>query len=225
MNLIALQIPIHKVENNLIQGTHKILNYTITLDHARLSDFNHSIYLPEKTVITQSVHELLKMDVDADEIKILFTQQKLMKQYDQMKFNKKVTTGLLTGRNQLVEEVLDKTPIFFEKDSIKQSLWLLEFNKIVNAYVSIIPERLVDRYIQLRKSIERVKPISAGFNLANIENGFAFTGIRVREAKNGFRIKNFPDKSNYYFTSTGKPFYSLGNLARLCLEVQDAWNR
>jgi len=225
MNLISLKIPIYEIKNNDVKGVWQYLNYTICLNELRIDDFNHSILIPANTIILSPASELLRLTSDSKKANILFNDKKLMQTYNEFKFNgKKVSTGLIE-KHELIDEVLDKTPVFIERDSIKDSTWLIELSKVVSAYESILPQKMAPRYLKLKKSLERIQPISTQSNIARIKKGLAFTGPQARIAREGFRIKSFPEKGHYYFTSNGEPFYTLGNLARLCIEVKQAWYR
>jgi len=221
MNLLVLQVPIHKVKDNTIKGNHSILNYTVILNEARITNYNHSILLPGKTVILNEARELLKNDWDSKEFNLSFTQEKLMKDYQNLKIQKKVNIGLLKS-NEIINELLDKTPIMIEKDSIKQSMKLIALSKVINSYETIIPHNLLNSYIKLRKSVEKIKPINTSLNLASMNNGFTYLGIDTLKVKEGFRVKHWPEKGTYKF---GNNFYSLGNLGRISLALEDLWNR
>lgn len=222
MNLLSLQVPIPLVKNNIIQGIHKVLNYTVLLEEARISNYNHSMQVPAKTIILEDAKELLKNDWDSKEFNISFTQEKLMKTYERFKLKTKtINTGII-NEHPIINEILNKTPVYIEKDSVQQSLQLIELSKTVNTYESILPQNLADEHSNTKKSIERIKPIETDYNLLSLQEGIAFTGLALQEFKKSLRVKNWPDKAKYEFNNG---FYTLGQLGVLCLELDKLWNQ
>ena len=55
MNLLALRINIPKVKNNLVTEEKTLINYTIFLTEARISDYNHSILIPARTIVIEDL--------------------------------------------------------------------------------------------------------------------------------------------------------------------------
>jgi len=146
-----------------------------------------------------------------------------MKEFNELKINKKINSGLIK-KHPIIDELLNTTPIFIDKDSIKQSLALISLSRAVNSYEPEIPGALIDDYIKVKKNLKRVKPLSTNLNLASLNNGFAFTGQSVNQAREGFKVKHWAERNAYYFTKTGAPFYTLGGLGRLCIALNDLWN-
>lgn len=222
MNLLSLQVPVPLVTNNIIKGAGSVLNYTVILEDARMTGFNHSMTIPARTIILEETKELLRNDWDDKKFNISFTQERQMKLYSKLVLNTKtINTGMI-NEHPIINEILNKTPIYIDKDSISQSMRIIELSKTVNTYEQILPQSLIDYYINAKKSIERIKPIEIEHNLLSLKEGVIFTGPDVQEFKKSLRIKNFPDKARYEF---GTGFYSLGPLAKLCVELDALWNR
>lgn len=224
MNLLTIEVPVPLVKKGIINEQYDTLNYSILLSETRVKNYHHTVNLPEKTIILTSLKKLLNMDWDSKKINLLFTQKKVMNKYSQLKFKKKKVNYGLLKKHELINELINNTPIFYDKDSIKQSQWLIKLNKVVAGYETATPHNQIDNYISVRKSLERVHPLNK-FQLARFNNGFAFTGSEVYNVKKSFKIRHFDEKNTCYFTRQGAPFYNLGKLANLCLALDDLWNR
>ncbi|MBD3312737.1 hypothetical protein GF352_04775 [archaeon] len=224
MNLLIIEVPVPKVKNNVINNKFDTLHYSVLLDKTRVSSYYHSVNLPEKTIILTNLKGLLKMDWDAEKINLLFTQRKIMDKYSELRVKKKKVNKGLLKKHELIDELINNTPVFYDKDSIKQSQWLIKLNKIIAGYETVIPQTLINTYLSVRKSLERIHPIK-DLQLALLENNFAFSGSEAYNVKNSFKIRHFNEKNTYYFSHEGAPFYTLGKLAKLCLNLDDLWNR
>jgi len=218
MNILCLQVPLPLVRNNTVQGTKSTIDYTVLLDQARLEDYNHSILIPRGTIIISDARRILPL-INADEFNLSFTQERLMKSYKDFK-TKQVNKGLIRT-HELSDWLLNNTPVHIDKDSIKQSLELIELNKPVKEYEPVVSQDLLDEYSNAKKSLERIRPID-GHNIAIINNGLSFSGPDTTIARDGLRIKHHPTKATYEF---GQPFYTLGQLGKLCVALDNLWNR
>ncbi len=224
MNLLSVRVPLIRVKDNKFVKADSFIDYTVILNEVRFNNFNHSVLLPEKTIINNDVSFLLKsFDWDADVFNISFIQRELMKDFNVKLKNKKINTGLLT-HHEIASEILSNTPVYINKDSVNDSLWLINLSKLISNYESVISLNFVDELINVRKSIERVKPFNSNLNIACFSNGFAFSGPSVSKVKDGFSVKHWGNHGVYDFSLKGSPFYSLGSLASLCLKLDDLWN-
>jgi hypothetical protein len=212
-------VPIPTAKNNTIQGINSVINYTTILEETRLEDFNHSILIPAGTIILCDAKKLLPM-INANEFNLSFTQERLMKSFNDLK-TKKLNKGLIRT-HEVTEWLMNNTPYYLDRDSIKQSLELIELNKTISTYETVVPHELFDEYLNTKKSLERVKPINNQYNLACLRNGLAFSGPDTTMARDGLRIKHHSTKSTYEF---GQSFYTLGQLGKLCTALDDLWNR
>lgn len=224
MNLLVIEVPVPEVKNNVINNKFDTLYYSILLDKTRVSSYHHSANLPEKTIILTDLKKLLKMDWDTKKINLLFNQKKVMDKYSQLRVKKKKVSRGLLKKHELIDELINNTPVFYDKDSINQSQWLIKLNKAVAGYETVIPQTLINTYISVRKSLERIHPIKR-LQLAMLDNNFAFSGSEAYNVKKSFKVRHFNEKNTYYFSQEGAPFYTLGKLAKLCLDLDDLWNR
>lgn len=225
MNLIALRINIPAIKDNLIKGVYKTINYTIMLNETRIQDYNQSILIPQKTIIICDPKKIiLEKDFDDKEVTIITPQKELIREYETLKTNKKINTGLIRT-HEIIDELNNNTPIHYNKDSISESLELIEMTKNVKNYERAIPHTLLDEYMNTIKSMEKIKPANNKINIASLKNGFAISGPDYKTAREGLRIKHHPEKNTYEFNSTGIPFYTLGQLGKLSNELNNIWNR
>jgi hypothetical protein len=167
---------------------------------------------------------ILEKDSDDKEVTIITPQKELIKEYETLKTNKKINTGLIRT-HEIIDEINNNTPIYYNKDSISESLELIDMTKNVKNYERVIPHTLLDEYMNTIKSMEKIKPANNKINIASLKNGFAFCGPDYKTAREGFRIKHQSEKNTYEFNSTGTPFYTLGQLGKLSNELNDIWNR
>ena len=225
MNLLTLRLNIPAVKDNLIKGVYKTINYTIMLNEARIQDYNHSILIPQKTIIICDAKKIiLEKDFDDKEITIITPQKELIKEYETLKTNKKINTGLIRT-HEIIDEITNNTPIYYNKDSISESLELIDMTNNMRNYERVIPHTLLDEYMNTIKSMEKIKPINNKYNIASLKNGFSLSGPDYKTARDGFRIKHHSEKNTYEFNNQGIPFYTLGQLGKLSNELNNIWNR
>ncbi len=215
ITIISYKISIPNINNNLLNNTFKSINYSFFINEARLTNYYHSILIPKKTIITQSINWLLNnFKLNDEEINVLFTNKK---ELSNSKIN--ANKGLISN-HEFINEVTNKTPIQFNKDSINDSLMIIKLFNHIKELRPAIPHTLIELYNSVISENEVIKPYN-NFNICSLNNGLIFNGPDVINVRNKTLIKHLGD-NHYLFNNN---FYSLGRLGLLCSKLNDLWFR
>ena len=240
MKAIMLRLPFYEVKNGMLSESFWNLDYSIILPEKNLSikTDTWSVSLPQKyIVLIQNLGRFFDLEFFKDEEKVteyelLFVHDKTKKIFDSLKFrNLKVFTGLM-DKHELTDELMDNTPLPYDKDSINDSLMLLKLKENVEAYAGVVPSDMINELDACMDSLNLIQPLTEFkhdplfITLKHVMP--SINGLRddVSIVRKSFKIKKWPEKVNFGFLNYGKGFlYNIRKLGRVSNSLRDLYTR
>lgn len=235
MRLIIHKIPIIQVKNGTPSLSNECINYCIIIDKGvELSNYNYKLALPGTTILLNDYKKVLENDFKINDspvkdYEIMTIDKGLIRELSSIKFqNKNVSYGYLDNHD-LMNELLIKTPYFYDKDSINEGLFLLRLREGVKHYEDVSPHNLIDDAMRVKNSLEVIKPLSEFKShplFLSLNGGLKAYGSSedLEFIKKHLLIKHYERSAQFNFNNYGEQgLYSLGELALLTNELVKIW--
>ncbi len=235
MRLLIHKTPFIVVKNGVPRIGPEAINYCVILDRGvEISNYNYKISLPKETIIIDNFKRILENDFSlngkpVNEFKIMVSSKLLLKEIEKMHFKRKDISFGFLDKHELIDELLLKTPLFYNKDSIKESMFLLRVKEYAKQYESISPHNLIDDAKKVAESLERISPLKEFKKspvFLKIGEGIKVAALKddLSLVKKQLLIKHYENYANFNFVSYGGPgLYSLKELGLLTKELIDLW--
>ncbi len=235
MNLVTHKTRLLSVSDGLPRITGTAINYCIILNpEVEISNYNYKLILPRTTIMLNDYREVLKNNFKingetVNDFEIMAASKDLINEARNLKFKNKNVSISKLGNHELISELLIKTPLFHDKDSIRDGLFLLKLKEHVKDYGQVSPHNLIDDAVRVNESLGLIKPLkkfkkNPVFLKINDNIRVAALSDDLEFIKKHLLIKHYKSNARLSFSNYGEPpLYSLGELGLLTNELIKLW--